>query len=350
MSSQTQKILVYQVGAVPETLMMMPAFRRIRAISPGANLHLLSRSTSSDLAQRELFENENIFQQITFFTDPSSVVAYYWRQFLLILYFLFHSYDVIYTFAPAPDFWIRRLVAIHGCRRIYSCWWPNDPDPIPLTRLFQKRLDDLGISAGNAEDAEILQLTEQERLEAQALFRILPIPKDCVAVAVGLDDGASSSHWALDHYSALLFYPENVKKTFPLIIGNDRARAYELMRDCGGLFLKDYGDFSLRQVVGILSCCHCFVGNDSNAFYLAAASGIPTVAICLANEPVPERGKPYGDHCLKIRFDEISCAGCGFHQCPHSSVPRCIQSLSVSHVRERIVAHIDKQYNQSATA
>ena len=67
--------------------------------------------------------------------------------------------------------------------------------------------------------------------------------------------------------------------------------------------LRIFGEPDLLTVAAALKCCTAFIGNDSGLGHLAAAVGLPTLALFGPSDPV--RYAPFGAHYLQATDDDI---------------------------------------------
>jgi len=87
------------------------------------------------------------------------------------------------------------------------------------------------------------------------------------------------------------------------------------------------GDTSLRQLLALMSRCRLIVANDSGPMHLAAALGIPLVAIFGSTD---ERATgPLGPRVRVVRRG-VECSPCGRRECPIDF--RCLRGLSIEEV------------------
>jgi heptosyltransferase-2 len=83
--------------------------------------------------------------------------------------------------------------------------------------------------------------------------------------------------------------------------------------------------------VALISRCRLFVTNDSGLMHVAAALGIPVIAIFGSTDP--ERTGPLGEVCRVVR-KSIPCAPCLKPECPEDR--RCMGLISVDEVYEEV--------------
>jgi heptosyltransferase-2 len=87
------------------------------------------------------------------------------------------------------------------------------------------------------------------------------------------------------------------------------------------------GKTTLREFMALLTKCHLVITNDSGSMHLAAALGLPLLAIFGSTN---ERATgPVG---LRVRIIKrpVECSPCGLRQCPIDF--RCMTGISVDDV------------------
>lgn len=109
------------------------------------------------------------------------------------------------------------------------------------------------------------------------------------------------------------------------------SEAAAIVRKAGrGAFLAPSTD--IRQLTALLRQCRIFVGGDTGPLHIAAALGLPSVALFGPSDPV--RNGPYGN-CSRILHTPLPCSGCYRRQCPD---PICMSSIRVEEVFEAVRA------------
>ena len=119
-----------------------------------------------------------------------------------------------------------------------------------------------------------------------------------------------------------------------LLVGaeGDRGagREIESMLPPGARVFNVIGRTDLRLFAGLLASCQAFVSNDSGAMHLAAAAGVPVVAIF---GPTDERvTAPLGNHDVLIH--QVFCRPCMLRDCPIDH--RCMRRISVDTVFDTV--------------
>jgi heptosyltransferase-2 len=87
------------------------------------------------------------------------------------------------------------------------------------------------------------------------------------------------------------------------------------------------GSTSVRQMMAVLSLCRLMVTNDSGPMHVAAAFGIPIVAVFGPTDHTTT--SPLAGTCRIVRR-EADCAPCLLRQCPTDH--RCMEAVTVDDV------------------
>ncbi len=133
----------------------------------------------------------------------------------------------------------------------------------------------------------------------------------------------------------------------PVILGGpqDRASGRSLVSELGPETVDLTGRAGLRETVEVLRRCGLFIGNDSGPMHLAAAAGVPVVAISChprGGDPehhnAPERFGPWRTPSVVVRpgNPRSPCAdGC------ERDEPHCILGISVDAVHDAALSLLE---------
>lgn len=89
------------------------------------------------------------------------------------------------------------------------------------------------------------------------------------------------------------------------------------------------GETPIGDLPGLLAACHLFIGNDSGAMHVAAAVGLPVVAIFGPTNPA---GTAPATPRLRLVQQQVSCSPCFLRRCPVDH--RCMTRIAVDLVYE----------------
>ena len=200
----------------------------------------------------------------------------------------------------------------------------GNPVEMPVDRRAARAVDDRLAEAGVADDEDIAVL----HVSASSPFRRWPIAS-FIETVVAL---ASRSGRRVVVTSG----PSERLAAFG-IINDARARLPEAERQR----VLDCGDFSLSELRALLERSALFIGGDSGPLHIAAATGVPIVAIF---GPTPsERSAPWRGSTLlfeAIEIDGLPCRPCDQRVCAPGDF-RCLTHIDAPRViaaAERLLA------------
>jgi ADP-heptose:LPS heptosyltransferase len=117
---------------------------------------------------------------------------------------------------------------------------------------------------------------------------------------------------------------------WPVVLGaeEDREMGERLLRTWGRGY-NAAGALSLRGAAAVLSHCAMFLGNDTGTMHLAAAVGVPCVAVFSART-YPGAWNPYNVPSRVFR-SQIECEGCLLVECVERQ-NECLKRIAVEPV------------------
>lgn len=252
-----KKVLVWRVGGVGDTVLLIPVLRALRRHFPRSHIVVVGNPEPLSLAIPPADEVRSADEALwaTLFSRPSDELKDCLKNFELA---------VVYT---EDEVLVRNLEGIVG--RVV-CWPPLPGDETHEAEHLLKALQALGI---RDEDPT-------PRIEA---YKDLELKGKVLAVHPG--SGSPEKNWPPDRFAELILWAEELGVSPLLICGPADRVAVEAVVDALGRWVPIAKDLSLREVAGLLARCSAFVGNDSGIAHIAAAVGTPTVVIFGPTEP-----------------------------------------------------------------
>jgi heptosyltransferase-2 len=95
--------------------------------------------------------------------------------------------------------------------------------------------------------------------------------------------------------------------------------------------LNVIGKTSVRQMMALLAASSLMITNDSGPMHVAAAFGVPTVAIFGPTDHTTT--SPWGAHSQIVRHP-VECSPCMLRQCPIDH--RCMTAVTAEDVNEAV--------------
>jgi heptosyltransferase-2 len=180
-----------------------------------------------------------------------------------------------------------------------------------------------------AADAIELDGIEEERAAgAEKLFGLgIPLP------AIGVSPGAAygnAKRWLADRYAEAASLVTQERRASVLVFGSAAER--DLCEQVAGAIpgARNFaGRTTLGEFIALAAACSLFLTNDSGAMHIAAALGVPTVAVFGATDD--SATGPSGRRARVIR-DSAECSPCLLRDCPIDH--RCMTRVSACAVAE----------------
>jgi heptosyltransferase-2 len=183
----------------------------------------------------------------------------------------------------------------------------------------------------SADTASIeIQATSEERRNARELLKAEGIPFDTPFLV--LNPGAaygSAKRWHTDRFADVADALAGELQLRVALIGSDRERpiSEEIRNRMKSSAVMLTGRTSLETLIGVLAESSLMITNDSGPMHIAAALGIPTVAIFGSTD---ERVTgPYGPR-TRIVKHPVECSPCLLRDCPIDH--RCMNGVTVDDV------------------
>jgi heptosyltransferase-2 len=287
------RILVIRGGAIGDFIMTLPAIGALRERWPEAHIEILGYSHITELARGRHYADATRSiegRALAGFFVPNgsldSALVDYFRSFQLAVSYL---YDPDRVFAENV---IRCGVGqlIEGSPR---------PSDVPAAQHYCKPLEQLAIYAESLQPK--IHLTEADRRwAAEYLEQVGEGP----FAAIHPGSGGERKLWDVEKFAELARWLA-VDQGYRLLVVQGEADVRvvpALMALLGSLPVRAVQGLTLVQLASVLNRCGVFVGNDSGITHMAAAVGVPTVAMFgPASFPIWE---PRGDRVRVVQFGE----------------------------------------------
>ncbi len=191
-------------------------------------------------------------------------------------------------------------------------------------------LTSLGDARLNEPASWDLRLTWNEHERARQILAAWPAPPHFIVCAVG---GKSEvQEWGRDNWLRLIGHLGSRWPDYGLLLigaTDEFDRSDELCRQWPGPRLNLCGALTPRESAAVMSSATLFLGHDSGPMHLAAAVGVPCVAVFCARAK-PGVWFPWGNR-NKVIYHQTECFGCGLSVCT-AYAKKCITSITVEEV------------------
>ena len=341
------RILILRGGALGDFILTLPAIRALRRQWPSATIELIGHPRIAALAVVAGLINR------VRSLDASAMAAWFvprrvWPErerddiasFDLILSYLSDADGVVQanlraagakrviacspvvTSGHAADHFLRPVIELGGQRRrLFDVAaavtpWPSEESTPSRARLPELKSPCIDIATPISAEP-LLPWPEALREQGWYWLKELGLAGDVISLHPG--SGSSLKNWPVEKFAILADRVRQSMSAQPLfILGEaDAAAARELPRLAPAVPVLT--NRTLKEVASVLAVSRGYVGNDSGITHLAAALGIPVVALfgptdaatwgpCGANVVVLQGRNPTSESLAAIEPDAVSRA------------------------------------------
>lgn len=254
MSNKRGKILVIRGGAIGDFILTLPAIAALRSTFPDTHLELLGYPALAELARAgnviDAYRSIEARPLARFFARNATLDpewSAYFESFNLIISYLYDPDDIFKTNVGRSS----KAQFIQGLHR------PDETQAIHATAVFLQPLEKLAIF--NADPVPRLAIAPSRKSER---------------LAVHPGSGSEKKNWPEEKWAALL---RSIDRDV-LMVGGE-AEGNRLARLRISERIETAQSWTLACLAGELAGCAQFIGHDSGITHLAAALGVPVVAL-----------------------------------------------------------------------
>lgn len=344
--SHPRSILLLRFGSLGDTIVGLPAIMAVRARYPKAHICLCSESRADrdvvlpeDILARRHMVDEFMYWPMHGRTLPRRIT-----QLRLALSGVRRPWDLgiaLDAFNPKTDLnrhYYQRILRWLGCRNVFA--------PLvyeaPINRTDElvnalRALDvgpcvqPFGCLRGTLDPGAIR--------EADRLLSQVGGSAGVTFMAVGAWSNMPAKRWPIERFKFVLTRLIEEYRVCPVLIGSGTEELC-IMDRLGGLkrALPAFG-LDLALVEALLSRCSFYLGNDCGVMHLAAAVGLPCVAVFSARD-IQRRWEPYGD-CHTVFRHDVPCKECMLIECREHKMD-CIMRTDQESVLDACLELLDR--------
>jgi heptosyltransferase-2 len=139
-----------------------------------------------------------------------------------------------------------------------------------------------------------------------------------------------AKEWPVERYAELADLLAERHEAECVLVGgiDDREQCERIAAQCKRGAIVAAAETTVGELIGLLSQCHGFAGNDSGCMHLAGALGVPTVAIFGSTNP--GRTGPMGLHC-RVIYRGLECSPCLERTCRFGHY-NCLRDITAGEV------------------
>ena len=181
-----------------------------------------------------------------------------------------------------------------------------------------------------------LFVTPQEADAARRAFGLSAVSGPIFGISPGAEYGPAK-RWPIERYIAAAKDIQKKTRCAWIVFGgrNETDLAGQIQSALGGSAIFNVaGKTSLRDLMSLMKLCRVFLTNDTGPMHVAAALGVPVVAIFGSTSPELTAPLAANESLLKILRSDVPCSPCFLRECPIDF--RCMNGISVERVMHAI--------------
>jgi heptosyltransferase-2 len=318
------KILIRATNWVGDAIMALPALRAVRTRFPEAEITILARPYVA-----AIYENQQVCDKTMFVDGKKDTVSELREQKFDIALLLQNAFEAAWIVwrAGLPE----RIGYARDGRSLLLTKAVAVPKPGEIPAHEQYYYLELLRRAGwldslPGESFIKLNVPEENRQRATEFLLSAGMRRDGFRIAIGAGASYGSAKcWPPDRFAKLANCLQMQAQADVILFGTSAEAAVSSTIAAGMNHapIDLTGKTSIHDLPALLSQCHLFIGNDSGAMHVAAAVGLPVVAVFGPTDPFGTA--PVTPRCSIVQ-EKSYCSPCFLRRCPTDH--RCMSRVS----------------------
>ena len=335
-TDKIRSILVIHQGALGDFILALPTIETLRDTFPQARLVFMGFPRILELVDQRFYADEILS------VDQRGMASFFVRGSPLdrALSQFFSTFDLLVVFGKDGEGTFTGNLK-QACKGLilHINPFPQWTERIHLTDHLLRELSRYGFPPSKKIPRLFLSERDEDRGKTFCRVKGVTAEEKSKAIVVHPGSGSKKKVWPLDRFLELIHYFQKHCNCRILIVLGP-AEGPEVQKAFGGiewelgvaapLLMKG---LSLLELASVMEGCRLFIGNDSGITHMAAALGIPTIAIFGPSDH--KIWSPRGEKVFVVR-KEINCSPCSeekFVQCKNLE---CLREVGIGDVLEGI--------------
>ena len=331
------KILIRATNWIGDAIMALPALRAVRKRFPEAEIAIVGRPYIADI-----YRDQEICDQLIPY-DPRGLHAGLSGRERLAAELRAQKFDVALLLQNAFDAawlaWRARIPERIGYARDGRSFLLTKAVPLPRhgeipahEKFYYLELLRRAGWLDSAQDETFISLrvSEEKRRSADEFLCESGVRQGALRIAIGAGASYGSAKcWPPPRFAEVANQLQSEADADVILFGTaaeasvSTAISAEMRRPPIDLT----GETAIADLSALLSQCHLFIGNDSGAMHVAAAVGLPVIAVFGPTDP--EGTAPVTPRCSIVQ-EKPYCSPCFLRSCPTDH--RCMTAITANMV------------------
>jgi heptosyltransferase-3 len=338
-----RRIAVLRIGSLGDHLIALPLYQRLRELHAVDELSLISdipANGNPKIIGPASILPEGLFDSIHGYPVGSGI-RQVWNTYRL---FRRQRFDLLYYLMPTRTArQLRRdrlFLRLSGVRAeglsAKDATAAEPPRYLPQLQLYEHEMSRLARAIPALREGGLrtprnvsLRLTVAETGEFEAAAAS---PRARNTLAISLGTKCDVNHWGGENWRQLVRRLDaDGRFDCLLLIGSqdEHAECEAVRGEWTGKSFNLCGRLTMRQSAAAIASAQLFIGHDSGPMHVAAAVGVPIVAVFSARN-LPGIWFPLSDR-RQVHYTTMDCMGCGLMRC-EARQKACIRAITVDEV------------------
>jgi heptosyltransferase-3 len=342
-SENPSRVLIFRPGSLGDTIVCLPCFHLIARRFPNAERRVLTASPAAEVSVKAILDGTGLIDDY-FEVDLNDVSSSLrskldlrrrirsWQPDLLI--------GLTWTRKFKQHFSELAFFKLCGIPAMLNMSFAERSAPhrwVPERGRYEYESERLARLVRSLGDAHLddsaswdLRLSAAERERAVEAVRPARAKAGLIVCSIGAQFGVKD--WGEENWLAMIEQLAVKADGYGLALvgaGREYDRTEVMRKRWRGPSVNLCGLLSIRETAAVMKHGDVYLGHDSGPMHLAAAAGVPCVAIFAARYPAGN-WFPYGNQHRSI-YHDVPCAGCELTECTVYA-KRCITSITVAEV------------------
>jgi ADP-heptose:LPS heptosyltransferase len=333
---EVRSVLVIHQGALGDFILALPVLSNLNKALRHSRLVLMGFPRILELVEKRYYADEVLS------IDQKGMASFYVREGNLdvALSHFFKQFGLVVVFGKdGGGALLGNLRRVCGGQLLPINPFPLGGERIHLTDHLLRELGRYHFPID--ETTPRLYLTEKDREWAKNFYegKGLSPGERAKIIVIHPGSGSRKKSWPLDRFLDLIGYlQKNVGSKMLVVIGpaesGEIQRAFEKLKwEMGADAPLLAKGFSLPETASLMEGCRFFIGNDSGITHMAAALGVPTVALFGPTDP--NIWAPRGEK-VTVVAPKIPCSPCSREQFFECQLNDCVKEIKLSEVLESL--------------
>ncbi len=331
------KILIRTTNWVGDAIMALPALRAVRKRFPDAGIAILARPYVVDI-----YRDQEISDQLIPYDPKGSHAGYIGRE-RLTSELREQEFDTALLLQNAFDAawlaWRAKIPERIGYARDGRSFLLTKAVPVPRNGeipahekfYYLELLRRAGWLDSVPDESFIgLRVPEGKSRSAEEFLRNAGVRQGVVRIAIGAGASYGSAKcWPPSRFAEVANRLQFEADADVILLGTaaEASVSAAISREMRRPPIDLTGKTAIADLAALLSQCHLFIGNDSGAMHVAAAVGLPVVAVFGPTDPFGTA--PVTPRCGIVQ-QKPYCSPCFLRRCPTDH--RCMTAISAEMV------------------